>query len=106
MHNLKQLPNGKWTWKYDKRLRSAGRRMGQDPEMSKRLWGYVESLQCPTLVVRGAQSDILALDTANGMHERIPNGRLATVEGAGHLVMGDNPTGFEKAVMGFLGELG
>ena len=23
-HNLKQLPNGKWTWKYDKALRSRG----------------------------------------------------------------------------------
>ena len=105
-HNLRQLPNGKWTWKYDKRLRTpGGRRFQQDPEMTNRLWGYVENLACPTLVVRGAQSDIIALDTAGGMHERIPNGQLATVENAGHLVMGDNPAGFEKAVTGFLSSI-
>ena len=58
INNLRELPNGKWTWKYDKILRSAGR-MGkpQDPEVTKKLWGYIESLQCPTLVVRGDSSD-------------------------------------------------
>ena len=105
MHNLKQLPNGKWTWKYDKILRSPGRRMGSDPDMTKRLWGYVESLQCPTLVVRGGNSDVIALDTADGMHKRIPNGKLATVEGAGHLVMGDSPAGFQKVVRNFLSQI-
>ena len=106
LHNLKELPNGKWTWKYDKRFRQpGGRRFQQDPQITERLWGYMESLACPTLVVRGAQSDIIALDTADGMHKRIPNGRLATVENAGHLVMGDNPSGFERAVTGFLSEI-
>ena len=106
LHNLKQLPSGKWTWKYDKRFRQpGGRRFQQDPQTTERLWGYMESLACPTLVVRGAESDIIALDTADGMHKRIPNGRLATVDNAGHLVMGDNPSGFERAVTEFLGEL-
>ncbi|MCH7626753.1 MAG: alpha/beta hydrolase [Chloroflexi bacterium] len=105
LHNLKQLPSGKWTWKYDKILRSPDRRMGGDPEMTKRLWGYIESLQCPTMVVRGENSDVIALDTANEMHERIPNGRLVTVEKAGHLVMGDNPSGFLAAVNGFFADL-
>ena len=106
MHNLKQLPTGKWTWKYDRRFRQpGGRRFQQDPEMTQRLWRYMESLTCPTLVVRGAQSDIIALDTADGMHKRIPDGRMATVEKAGHLVMGDNPSGFERAVTEFLSEI-
>ena len=106
LHNLKQLQNGKWTWKYDKRFRQpGGRRFQQDPQMTERLWGYMESLACPTLVVRGSQSDIIALDTADGMHKRIPNGRLATVENAGHLVMGDNPSGFEQSVTEFLKEI-
>ena len=106
IHNLKQLPNGKWTWKYDKRLRSPDRQMGSDPQMTERLWGYVESLRCPTLVVRGESSDVIAMDTAKEMHSRIPNATLVTVPGAGHLVMGDNPAGFEQAVTEFLDGLG
>ena len=105
VHNLKQLPNGKWTWQYDKRLRSPGRQIGTDPEMTRRLWSHLESLKSPTLVVRGAESDVVALETAEAMHRRIPNSRLATVGKAGHLVMGDNPAGFEKAVREFLAGL-
>ena len=105
MHNLKQIPNGKWTWKYDKRLRRPGRRMGSDPETEKRLWGYLEALQCPTLLVRGGASDIIAMDTADKMHAVIPNSQLAAIEGAGHLVMGDSPAGFQRAVTEFLAGL-
>jgi pimeloyl-ACP methyl ester carboxylesterase len=76
--------------------------MGHDAAMTERLWGYLESLTCPTLVVKGEQSDIIAADTAANMQNRIPNGQLATVPNAGHLVMGDNPAGFEAAVTVFL----
>ena len=105
MHNIKELPSGKWTWKYDRALRSPGRRMGSDAETEKRLWGYIESLQCPTLLVRGGASDIVAMDTADRMHQAIPNSRIATIEGAGHLVMGDSPSGFQSAVTDFLASL-
>ena len=104
-HNIKELPSGKWTWKYDRALRRPGRRMGSDPETEKRLWGYLETLQCPTLLVRGGGSDIVAMDTADRMHQAIPNSRLATIDGAGHLVMGDSPSGFQSAVTDFLASL-
>ena len=105
VHNLKQLPSGKWTWKYDKLLRSPDRPFASDPETARRLWSYLESLKCPTLIVRGGASDVVALETAEAMRKRTPGSRLATVEGAGHLVMGDNPVGFERAVTDFLNGL-
>ena len=105
VHNLKQLPSSKWTWKYDKLLRSPDRPFSSDPETARRLWGYLESLKCPTLIVRGGASDVIALETAEAMRKRTPGSRLATVEGAGHLVMGDNPAGFERAVTEFLNGL-
>jgi pimeloyl-ACP methyl ester carboxylesterase len=106
MHNLRQLPNGKWTWKYDRALRSPGRRIGSDPETAERLWGYLEALRCPTMIVRGGQSDVIAMDTADRMQARIPDCRIATVERAGHLVMGDNPAGFQQVVTEFIESLG
>ena len=39
------------------------------------------------------------------MEERIPDARLATIEGAGHLVPGDNPVEFIREVSKFLGEV-
>jgi len=101
MHNLKQLRNGNWTWKYDKVLRSPNRKP-PSRDYTALLWEQIDNLDSPTLVVRGGQSDMIALDTADELHRRIKGSSLATVERAGHLVMGDNPSGFESAVMEFI----
>jgi pimeloyl-ACP methyl ester carboxylesterase len=105
-HNLKQLPSGRWTWKYDKALRSPGVRPSAGPELVDRLWGYVERVHCPTLLVRGAHSSVLSQETAEEMVSRLKDGRLAVVADAGHLAPGDNPAGFHRAVEVFLGEVG
>jgi len=99
-HNLKQLPNGKWTWKYDKALRSPGR--GFQASALLNLWDDVRAIRCPTLVIKGAESDILSSEGAENLQAAIPGSRLAVVPGAGHSVMGDNPSGFVEAVRPFL----
>jgi pimeloyl-ACP methyl ester carboxylesterase len=98
-HNLKQLPSGKWTWKFDQKRLSAGIRSGIGPEG---LWEDVRRIRCPTLIVRGGESDILAPEAAERLRAAIPNSRIAVVPGAGHSVMGDNPEGFAAAVQDFL----
>ena len=106
MHNLKQLPSGKWTWKYDKALRSPSQKLWTEPDLAERLWSYLADIRCPTLVVRGAESNIVSQGMAEAMRERIPNCKLAIVENAGHLVPGDNPSGLLKVVGPFLDGLG
>ena len=99
-HNLKQLPNGKWTWKYDKALRS-GERSFQASALQN-LWDDVRAIRCPTLIIKGGESDILSEEGAAKMQTTIPSSRLAVVPGAGHSVMGDNPEAFVAAVRPFL----
>jgi esterase len=99
-HNLKQLPNGKWTWKYDKALRSPGR--GFQASALLNLWEDVRAIRCPTLIIKGGESDILSGESAEKLQVAIPNSRLVVVPGAGHSVMGDNPSGFVAAVREFL----
>ena len=99
-HNLKQLPSGRWTWKYDPQLRNparVGEGMGD-------LWERVATIRCPVLIVRGGESDILAPEVAERFGS-IVNAEVRTVPGAGHSVMGDNPTGFLAAVEPFLAAL-
>jgi len=103
-HNLKQLPNGKWTWKYDKGLRSGER--GFQASALLNLWDDVRLIRCPTLIVKGEESDILAPESAAKLQAAIPGSRLATVPGAGHSVMGDNPAAFVAAVRPFLATIG
>ncbi|MFP8878978.1 MAG: alpha/beta hydrolase, partial [Myxococcota bacterium] len=66
-------------------------------------WEALGKITCPTLVVRGAASDILSPDTADKMvDEVLANGQLAVVAQAGHSVMTDNPDGFRDAVHEFV----
>ena len=100
-HNLKRLPSGRWTWKYDKLLRSPSRPQ-PGPGFVERQWGYIERIECPTLVVRGAYSKVLTQEIAEETVRRLGHGELAVVDDAGHLVPGDNPPGFIKALGDFL----
>ena len=103
-HNLRQMPNGHWMWKYDQRHR------GQvDPGAAERrrdlLWDAVAKVQCPTLVVRGAQSDVFHDEDAERLASALPRGRWVRVENAGHTVQGDNPAGLLAELRSFLREL-
>ena len=106
-HSLRQLPDGRWTWKYDSFLRDPARRSRQAtarPDPAAR-WALWESIRCPTLLVRGERSDMLDADVAARMIERNSNSQLVEVSNAGHRVPGDNPVGFEHAVREFLAGL-
>lgn len=51
------------------------------------LWPMYEGIRCPTLVLRGAQSDILSSEVAAEMTGRGPKATLVEVPGVGHAPM-------------------
>lgn len=98
LHNLRQLPDRRWTWKYDPVLRGPNRQTYPWGD----LWPVLAEIACPTLVVRGAESPVLAAEQAVRMLEVIPDARMVTISSARHAVMGDNPLEFEAKVKPFL----
>jgi pimeloyl-ACP methyl ester carboxylesterase len=48
------------------------------------LWGAYDLLRCPTLLIRGADSDLLSAETAHAMTQRGPRARLVELPGVGH----------------------
>ena len=48
------------------------------------LWPLWDAIACPTLVLRGARSDLLAATTAHAMTQRGPHARLIEFEDVGH----------------------
>jgi pimeloyl-ACP methyl ester carboxylesterase len=50
----------------------------------KMLWQLFDNITAATLVVRGAQSDLLSQETAHAMTQRGPKARLVAFEGVGH----------------------
>jgi pimeloyl-ACP methyl ester carboxylesterase len=100
-HALRQQPDGRWTYKFDAAIGSGG--LETDFE---RLWEEVRTIRCPTLLVRGAESAVLAAETVTRFLEELPGSEAALVPGAGHSVMGDNPAGFLAVVRPFLARHG
>lgn len=48
------------------------------------LWAAYDAIACPTLLLRGVQSDLLSAATAQAMSGRGPRARLIEFEGVGH----------------------
>ena len=100
-YSTKELPNGKTGWKYDLLIREQ-RRNGTVPP-SEDLWPSLPNIQCPTLILRGAESDILSPEVAQQMLTTLPNCKMVEIQQAGHMVFEDQPTDFIAALKGFLG---
>jgi len=65
------------------------------------MWAAYDAIACPTLLVRGAASDVLAPETAEAMTKRGPKAALKLVQECGHAPMLDVPHQM-KLVTGFL----
>ncbi|MBS0336753.1 MAG: alpha/beta hydrolase [Proteobacteria bacterium] len=68
------------------------------------MWQVLREITCPTLVVRGAQSDMFAPETVPKVKEANPHFEIVEIDG-GHNVAGDNPAGFVATVRAFLATL-
>eukprot|EP01037_Dinobryon_pediforme_P037933 gene37933-45669_t len=83
---LRQDQDGKWGRHYDLRLAEPFKTM--TPEAASMgeaaLWAAYDAITCPTLLVRGAQSDLLLPEVAQAMTERGPKAQLVEIAGVGH----------------------
>jgi len=80
-HNAKQHADGRWGMNYDPDIALPFRKAAAKDIV---LWNYYDAVQCPTLLLRGAQSDLLLHDTAVEMTQRGPKPRLVEFAGIGH----------------------
>jgi esterase len=100
MHNLRRQQDGNWVWKYDRRR---FQQMGDQHAAERRsLAEGLGNVTCPTLVVRGGESDVFHDDDAERLTAGLPNGRWVKIPRAGHTVQGDNPKDLVAALRGFL----
>ncbi|MGC2175734.1 MAG: alpha/beta hydrolase [Acidimicrobiales bacterium] len=103
-YNLREVPGGGWTWRYDRRHRTSQNRETELEARAKlrlTLWGQAGTISCPTLVIRGADSDFTDGEELRGVVSQIPGWQFAEVANAGHTVQGDNPVGLLEVLTPF-----
>ncbi len=79
---MRRDADGRYRFHYDPKIAEPFRR--QIPEGDIELWNVWDAIRCPTLVIRGAQSDLLARETALEMTRRGPKAKLVELPGIGH----------------------
>jgi len=95
---LRERPDGRWAWKMDPAY--IEQRVKQGPPKRPPLWPVLETLQCPTQLVWGTDSDVLSEAQAKRMVAALPKGELVSVPGIGHA-----PTLVEPPVLAALDRL-
>jgi esterase len=100
-HNMRRLPNGRWTWKRDQRHLSR-QRLAALVAQIRALAPQAQAIACPTLIVRGADSDLFSADQAAAFAALVRDGTVVTIPDSGHNVQGDNPAGLLAAIRPFL----
>jgi pimeloyl-ACP methyl ester carboxylesterase len=83
---LRQDTEGAWIRHYD--LGLAVPFKTTTPETAKLseqlLWAAYDAIRCPTLLIRGKDSDLLSWDTAHAMTKRGPKATLVEIPAVGH----------------------
>ena len=67
---------------YDPKLAEPHRKLM--PEKDLEMWPLWDAIRCPTLALRGAQSDLLTPATCEQMKQRGPKAKVVEIPGVGH----------------------
>ena len=101
--NLRATDDGRYRWHWDPlyvEARDVDRRDRQE-----RLAAYARSLTIPTLLVRGAESDVVSEEGVREFLALCPDADYVNVEDAGHMLVGDGNDIFGTVARPFLDKL-
>ncbi|MEM9043060.1 MAG: alpha/beta hydrolase [Pseudomonadota bacterium] len=98
-HDTYADQDGKPSLSYDPKLRDAVAAAMEGPLPD--LWPFYENVDCPVLVIRGANSGLLSPETVAEMKRRKPALRTAEIPNRGHCPFLDEPSSL-AAIQAFL----
>lgn len=84
--SVRQGEDAKWGMVYDPAIGESFRQASL-AHLAFDLWSIYDGIRCPTMVVRGAHSDLLTAETHAEMGRRGPQAKLAEISGVGHAPM-------------------
>jgi pimeloyl-ACP methyl ester carboxylesterase len=81
-HVTRRQPDGSYRMHYDPAI--AVPFSAAKPDKDIELWSYYDAIRCPTLVIRGALSDLLKRETVQEMAGRGPRPKTVEIPEVGH----------------------
>lgn len=97
--NLRRDPDGRLRWHWDPRFLE---RVSLHPPDANRARAAARGVHAPTLLVRGALSDVVSVAGAEEFLSLVPGAEFVDVQDAGHMVAGDDNDRFGSTIIDFL----
>lgn len=82
IHSMRKFDDKTYGFRYDPKISVSFKQHALQNDVD--LWEYWDKLQVPTLVLRGAESDVLLEKTATEMQLRGPKAKIIELSGIGH----------------------
>jgi len=98
-YGYKRELDGKFVPKYDVTMSLHSERSGYTTE---ELWPFLKNIACPTLVIRGKDSNFLSREDAQKICTFISSAEWKEISGATHMPAQENPKEFNKVISDFL----
>jgi pimeloyl-ACP methyl ester carboxylesterase len=97
---VRKNPEGGYRMHYDPRIAEPYKK--SLPEKDLEFWPLWDAIRCPTLVLRGAESDLLTRETTAGMAARGPKAKVVEIPGVGHAptLLHDDQVGIVREFLG------
>jgi pimeloyl-ACP methyl ester carboxylesterase len=95
LHNARQLPDGRWAWRYDRVENPREVDLGS-------LWPEVEAIRCPLLLLIGGAWSVVDADDLARFRAVQPGATVTVVDGAGHSIQGDRPVELAALIRAFV----
>jgi pimeloyl-ACP methyl ester carboxylesterase len=99
--------DGRWFWHWDPRLVEYVRGEQHTAATGRPDDGLAAAarVRVPALVVRGGESDVVSAESAAALAAALPDSRLVTLPGIGHMRPGDDNDAFAAVLVAFLAEV-
>jgi pimeloyl-ACP methyl ester carboxylesterase len=99
--NLRQRDDGRFYWHWDPKFLMRNPQL--DPSLLfARIAAAAKNICVPTLLIRGALSEIVTDAGVQDFKELMPSAEYVNLQGAGHMVAGDKNNAFNAAAIEFL----
>jgi pimeloyl-ACP methyl ester carboxylesterase len=99
--NVRLAGNGRWYWHWDPKM-TGPQDEDEVSHAAARARAAAVAVRVPTLLVRGALSDVVTQDGAADLLATVPHAKYVDVAGTGHMVAGDDNSVFLERVAAFL----
>lgn len=100
LHNAEELPDGRWTWRYDRRVLGRDEQPGVEATDSGEisdvmdldaLWASIADFDGELVLAKGELSPVVGEDDLAELERRRPGTRVERFPEAGHSIQGDCP---------------